>query len=190
MRKPETGEPNQATAVNSGQWPGTRSGGRAACIVVTIGGGGFSAEALSLVRAMGHRWRYVYLLGDLPETGLCKRLPFPGRVVRVKVPALIRYPVARQVGRFLMCLVQCMRVLWRERPVAVIGVAGSYCVPLLLAARLFGRKTVFVESLARTTKPSRTGRIIQLLNLADRFYVQWPTLLRAFPRARYAGRVV
>jgi len=47
--------------------PPAGAGTRVPRVVVTVGGGGFGAQALSLVRAMGHRWRYVYLLGDLPE---------------------------------------------------------------------------------------------------------------------------
>ena len=55
------------------------------------------------------------------------------------------------------------------------------------SARLRGIPVVYVESLARAERPSLSCRLVA--PVADRVYVQWPELLSALPRARYAGTV-
>jgi beta-1,4-N-acetylglucosaminyltransferase len=49
---------------------------------------------------------------------------------------------------------------------------------------------VYVESVARTTTLSLSGWIVYALGLADAVFVQWEGLLKKYPRAKYAGRVV
>jgi hypothetical protein len=55
------------------------------------------------------------------------------------------------------------------------------------AARLFGVRVIFVETGARVTKLSQTGKVMRFL--ADDFFVQWESLNARVPGARYAGRL-
>lgn len=87
-------------------------------------------------------------------------------------------------------VVSSVKVLRDERPDAVVAVGQRIGIYLLLAARLLGIRTVFVECLTRVTRPSLTGRVISTLGLADRFYVQWPEARRLYRRAIYAGQVL
>jgi hypothetical protein len=93
------------------------------------------------------------------------------------------------LARLARGLADCWRAVRRERPQAVVGVAASLSIPLLLSAKLAGARTVFVESLTRVSRVSRTGRIIAAVGLADRVYVQWPQAARRVRRGRYEGRL-
>ena len=43
-------------------------------------------------------------------------------------------------------------------------------IPLCLLAKLFGRKLIYIESFAKVTSPTETGKL--MYKFADRFYVQ------------------
>jgi beta-1,4-N-acetylglucosaminyltransferase len=49
-------------------------------------------------------------------------------------------------------------------------------------------RIIYVESLARVTALSLSGRMV--LYLADRVLVQWPGLKRKYPRTEYLGILV
>lgn len=75
-------------------------------------------------------------------------------------------------------------VIHREKIDVVIAMGCSHSVPMLLAGRLAGRRTVFIESITRADRLSVTGRIVYHARLANLFIVQWPDLQAAFPASR------
>jgi hypothetical protein len=52
---------------------------------------------------------------------------------------------------------------------------------------LFGAKLISIESMARIERPTLTARM--LYPFANLFFVQWPGLLKYFPKAEYMGRL-
>lgn len=101
----------------------------------------------------------------------------------------------RQVNRRQRTLVPVMlwnallslRILIRERPDAVICTGVLAMIPLCLLAKLFGKKLVYIESFAKVSTPTESGKL--LYRFADRFYVQWESMLDVYPDAVYAGSV-
>ncbi len=80
-------------------------------------------------------------------------------------------------------------ILRRERPDWVVSDGAEIAIPVFVAAKLMGIRTMFIESFCRVTNPSFTGRL--LYPLSDEFFVQWPGLLEKYgPKARYEGGVV
>ena len=53
------------------------------------------------------------------------------------------------------------------------------------SARALGTQVVYIESFARVDHPSLTGRLVH--PVANRFFVQWPGMVRHFPKAEYRG---
>ncbi|WP_191976308.1 hypothetical protein [Limosilactobacillus reuteri] len=49
------------------------------------------------------------------------------------------------------------------------------------------KKVIYIESFARITTPSLTGKI--LYHFADLFIVQWKELLKVYPKAKYFGGI-
>lgn len=83
--------------------------------------------------------------------------------------------------RLLLNVWEAWRILRRERPYLVLSTGAGPAVPFALVGRLLGIPFVFVETGAQVSSPSLTARLVY--PLARRFFVQWPGLLRSFPRA-------
>ena len=81
-----------------------------------------------------------------------------------------------------------LRVAVTERPDVVITTGAGVVVFLCLFCKLFGAKLIFLESMARVSRPTLTARM--LYPFADLFLVQWPQLCKFFSKAKYVGRVL
>jgi beta-1,4-N-acetylglucosaminyltransferase len=96
------------------------------------------------------------------------------------------------VGTIALAWLRNFALAWRVmgtlRPKVILTTGASTAVPFAWVGRLRGARVVFVESVTRIEKPSVSCRLI--VPFADRVYVQWPELLEALPRARYAGTVL
>jgi len=82
---------------------------------------------------------------------------------------------------------QSFRILRRERPEVIICTGVLAMIPLCLIGKIMGSKLVYIESFAKVSTPTLTGRL--LYHFADKFYVQWPELLSVYPKATYLGSV-
>lgn len=78
-------------------------------------------------------------------------------------------------------LARAAAIIARRRPRLVVTSGAGVVVPLCLLARLAGARLVHVETMARVTSPSATGRLLS--RLASRTIVQWPELADALPHA-------
>jgi len=93
----------------------------------------------------------------------------------------------RYVFKFLFnCIVSFIRYT-RYRPKVVISTGAHTAVPLLLIAKLFGSRIIFIETFAKINSPSLTGRLAY--KLSDSFYVQWPELRKFYPKSKYKGKI-
>ncbi|MCQ2458083.1 MAG: polysaccharide biosynthesis protein [Clostridia bacterium] len=81
-----------------------------------------------------------------------------------------------------------LRILLREKPDAVICTGALATVPFcLLARRVFRKKLIFIESFAKVTDGTITGRL--MYKHADLFIVQWESMLKVYPKAKYLGGI-
>ena len=86
---------------------------------------------------------------------------------------------------FLVNLWEAWHILRRERPGLILSTGAGPAVPFALVAKVLRIPVLFVEISAQVTVPSVTGRIMYYL--ADRFFYQWKTLRRCFPKATHGG---
>lgn len=75
----------------------------------------------------------------------------------------------------------------KERPDVVITTGVLAVIPMCLLAKLFRRKLIYLESFAKVTSPTETGKL--LYKYADQFYVQWPQMKEIYPNAIYLGGI-
>ncbi len=88
--------------------------------------------------------------------------------------------------RFLVNLAEAFRILRRERPDVILSTGAGPAVPFAIVGRLlFSMRVVFVETIARTERPSLTGRLMYWL--AHEFFYQWPGLAGHYRRGRLGG---
>jgi beta-1,4-N-acetylglucosaminyltransferase len=96
-------------------------------------------------------------------------------------------PTTRSLRNLVRNTVLAWRLLGRLRPSVVVTTGAAIAVPFAWVARARGIRTVYVESLARSERPSLSCRLVS--PAVDRLYVQWPQLARTLPGARYAGTI-
>ena len=89
--------------------------------------------------------------------------------------------------KLLVNTFKSLRLYFAEKPDVIICTGVLAMIPLCLICKLFGKKLVFIESFAKVTSPTRSGKL--LYRFADRFYVQWPQMLEVYPNAIYVGGI-
>ena len=89
--------------------------------------------------------------------------------------------------KLLVNTFKSLRLYFAEKPDVIICTGVLAMIPLCLICKLFGKKLVFIESFAKVTSPTRSGKL--LYRFADQFYVQWPQMLEVYPNAVYVGGI-
>ena len=80
-----------------------------------------------------------------------------------------------------------LRIMIIEKPDVIITTGVLAVIPLCLLAKLFGKKLVYIESFAKVSSPTETGKL--LYKFADRFYVQWEDMRKFYPNAIFLGGI-
>lgn len=144
---------------------------KSVCVVCSAGG--HLAEALAAVKLVkGTRYFVTF---DEPHV----RSRLAGEEVHFVVdphvsPLLYVKNVWQSIKIFLHC-----------RPKIVVSTGAGIALATCFLAKLTGCTLIFIETGARVTTPSRTGRAIY--PIADVFIVQWRPLLKFYPKAIYGG---
>lgn len=164
-------------------------------IALGIGGGGFYFESVCLLQRLSQSHDFIAII---PSDSTLLKAPilgkFPSCTEVFSVPAVTNFTLESsrfsKAAAFFQAFSRSYQIFKREKPVAVIVLGSSLAIPLFVAAKLQGIKTVFVESITRVSKPSQTALLTAHLRLADRAYVQWPDLLSQVPNAIYQGTIL
>lgn len=107
----------------------------------------------------------------------------------------IRTYYLRQVNReewncvlkLLENTIRSLKLFFAEKPDMIICTGVLAMIPMCLICKLFGRKLIFIESFAKVTSPTLSGKL--MYRFADQFYVQWPQMLEIYPDAIYVGGI-
>lgn len=75
----------------------------------------------------------------------------------------------------------------KEKPDVIICTGVLAMIPMCLICKLFKRKLIYIESFAKVTSATATGKL--LYKYADQFYVQWESMLESYPEAIYLGGI-
>lgn len=101
------------------------------------------------------------------------------------------YQVNRREWSFLVRMAantfRALRIILRERPDAVISTGVLATIPLCLLIKAFGGKLIYIESFAKVTSATETGKL--MYKFADQFYVQWESMKDVYPAALYLGGI-
>lgn len=80
------------------------------------------------------------------------------------------------------------RYLWKVKPDVVISTGAISTFPVcFLQKKLFHKKVVFIESFAKRSSGTKTGKLVY--RFADVFVVQWPEMKKVYPNAVYGGMI-
>lgn len=91
------------------------------------------------------------------------------------------------IPKFIRLFFQAWKLLKKEKPDVVITTGALISYPFCVLEHKRGGKVVYVESFARVTEPSLTGKLVH--KYADLFIVQWEDMLNYFPDAVLGGGI-
>lgn len=108
-----------------------------------------------------------------------------------EIPTYFLEQVNRHERMFFLKLIvntaRSFKLFLREKPDAIVTTGVLAVIPMCLICKLFRRKLIYIESFAKVSDATETGKL--LYRFADRFYVQWETMLKVYPNAIYLGGV-
>lgn len=91
------------------------------------------------------------------------------------------------VPRMISNTFRSLKIYRKEKPDVVICTGVLAMIPMCLIAKLFGKKLIYIESFAKVTSATLSGKL--LYRFADQFYVQWPQMKKIYPNAIYLGGI-
>lgn len=93
----------------------------------------------------------------------------------------------RYVFKFTYNIFKSLYYFLREKPDVIVTTGAHTAVPMCYIAKLFGRKVVFIESFAKTSTPTISGKLVY--PIADLFIIQWEDMRKHYPKAVYGGSI-
>lgn len=91
------------------------------------------------------------------------------------------------IPRMITNTFRTLKIYRKEKPDVVICTGVLAMIPMCLIAKLHGKKLIYIESFAKVTSATLTGKL--LYKYADQFYVQWPEMQKIYPKAIYLGGI-
>ncbi|MFC4558010.1 PssD/Cps14F family polysaccharide biosynthesis glycosyltransferase [Virgibacillus kekensis] len=96
------------------------------------------------------------------------------------------YPV-KYIFKFSFNIIKSLLIFLKKRPDVVVTTGVHTAVPMCYFAKLFGKKVIFIESFAKSSSPTLSGRMVY--PIADLFIVQWESMKKVYPKAVYGGSI-
>ena len=146
------------------------------------------AAGLLVASSGGHLLQLLQIRGVLPDahwTWVTFDTPDALSLLRDESVVYAHHPTNRNLVNLARNAFLAIRVVWRTRPRVVVSTGAGVAVPFCYVARFLGAKVLFIESFARTTNLSLSGKLVR--PIATRFFVQWPETAPDDSKAEYLG---
>ena len=88
---------------------------------------------------------------------------------------------------FSFNILKSIALFIKYRPKVIVTTGTHTAVPMCYLGFIFRRKVIYIESYAKRTSPTLTGRIVY--PIATTFVVQWKSMLDFYPKAKYWGGI-
>lgn len=82
-------------------------------------------------------------------------------------------------------IIKSLILFLKFKPDVVVTTGAHTCVAMCYIAKLFRKKIIYIESFANIETKTLTGRLVY--PIADKFIVQWHSMLKLYPKAVYGG---
>jgi beta-1,4-N-acetylglucosaminyltransferase len=110
---------------------------------------------------------------------------FPG-----KVDYLVYCTKAKLLSYIYKFPYNCLKsfyLYFKIKPDVIITTGAHTAVPMCYIGKLLGSKIIYIESFANINTKTLTGRLIY--PIADMFIVQWESMLKVYPKAKFGGAI-
>lgn len=91
--------------------------------------------------------------------------------------------------KIVINIFKSLKIFLKEKPDVIISTGVLVTIPMLYIGHIFKKKVIYIESFAKINSPTKTGSFIYKKRIADRFYVQWESMLKFYPKAIYKGGI-
>ena len=91
------------------------------------------------------------------------------------------------VFKMIINAFKSFKIFLREKPDVIISTGALATIPMCIFAKILKKKIIFIESFAKVTSPTLTGKLIY--KFADQFYVQWEQMKEHYPDAICEGGI-
>lgn len=88
---------------------------------------------------------------------------------------------------FLLNIIKSFYLFIKYKPKTIVTTGTHTAVPMCYIGWLFRRKIIYIESFAKRTSPTKAGRMIY--PIATTFIVQWESMLKHYPKAKFWGGI-
>jgi len=89
------------------------------------------------------------------------------------------------IFKFTYNIIKSFILYLKIRPKVIVTTGTHTAVPMCYIGKLFGSKIIFIETFANRTTKTLSGKLVY--PIADKFMVQWESMLELYPKAIYAG---
>lgn len=88
---------------------------------------------------------------------------------------------------FLYNMFKSIFLFIKYRPSVIVTTGTHTAVVMCYLGFIFRRKVIFIESFAKRTSPTLSGKLVY--PIATTFIVQWKSMLKFYPKAKYFGGI-
>lgn len=138
--------------------------------------GGHWVQLLRIARPMEEKYEVVYLCTHPKCASMVEGRRF------LQIEDFSRWDAWKTIPAFF----KMVRLIWREKPVAIMTTGAAPGLICLYAGKLLGKKTIWIDSIANVQHLSASGRIAQ--KFVSRIYTQWRDL--STPKIAFAGNIL
>lgn len=156
-------------------------------LIIVLGSGGHTTQMIRLTELLFNSYDFEYVVNDDDNRSINK-VNFAGDVHVITRPRRVYdKSLIRAVFLTFQSLIESFKIIKNSNSIAIVSAGPGLTVPLFIWSIFFGKKRIFLESWSRVKTQSTTGRICYFLS--NLFFVQWPELLKSYPKAIYVGRL-
>ena len=156
-------------------------------LMIVLGSGGHTTQMIRITEMLHDSYDFEYVVNDDDDKSI-KKVKFIGDVHVIPRPRRIYdKSVIRAAFLTIHSIFKSFSIIMNSKSVGIVSAGPGLAVPLFIWATIFRKKRIFIESWARVVTKSTSGKICYYLS--DLFFVQWPELIKKYPKAIYAGRL-
>ena len=89
------------------------------------------------------------------------------------------------IFKFSFNIIKSFVLYIKIRPKYIISTGTHTAVPICYIGKLFRSKIIYIETFANLETKSLAGKLVY--PIADLFIVQWESMLKLYPKAKYGG---
>lgn len=143
--------------------------------------GGHLTELLCL-KDMFKKYDY-HIVTEKNVSNMGLRKKYPNRV-NYLIYGTKSHPLIYPFKLLANCFISLFIYL-RVRPKVIITTGAHSAGPMCCIGKILGSKIIYIETFANIHRKTVTGRVVY--HFADLFIVQWESMLKLYPKAKYGG---